>query len=508
MKVTKQEILTRILLVIGILILVNVLSANYFVRLDFTADQRYTLSSATERVLQDVDQPITITAYFSEDLPAQISQTKRDFRSLLVEYQNHASSDFVYNFVNPNKDEESEQEAQRKGIRPMLAGSQDRDKVQRQRVYMGAEIKIGGETEVISAIQPGAAMEYKLSSGIRKIANIEKPKVAVFQGHNEVGKEDLGKVMDDLSVLYKVENHELSGDEPIPEEYRSGILIHPEDSFSSQEMDRLNEFLSQGNNLFIATNPMKRNQQTQQGTVRNIGIENWLADKGFAIQENLVVDVECGSVTVRRRAGGRMFNQPVKFPFFPIIKNFKDHTVTEGLSRVFTPFASELQLKDTLDNARYQILGVTSGQSGRIALPTRFDPQKNWTENDFPDSEIPVAAAAEGNLAGEASNSRMVVVACNNFVPKQSGNNQQQQQQIQDGNADMLVNAVNWISDELGLTELRTQTRKDRPIDEVEDNTKAMIKYGNTFVPIILILLIGGIRYRIQQNKRAKWMAV
>ena len=44
------------------LILLNVLSNRFFLRLDFTADQRYTLSEASKNILKEIEEPVNIKA--------------------------------------------------------------------------------------------------------------------------------------------------------------------------------------------------------------------------------------------------------------------------------------------------------------------------------------------------------------------------------------------------------------------------------------------------------------
>src|ERR1700690_2360121 len=99
----KKSLINFILLVVGILILVNILSDSYFFRLDFTADKRYTLSKATNDILSTLKEPVTIKAYFSENLPPDISKTKRDFKELLIEYANRSKGKVVYEFINPGE---------------------------------------------------------------------------------------------------------------------------------------------------------------------------------------------------------------------------------------------------------------------------------------------------------------------------------------------------------------------------------------------------------------------
>lgn len=100
----KKSLTYYLLLIVGVIILINILSDKLFVRLDFTADKTYTLSKATKNILKNLSEPVTITAYFTKDLPPQIAQTRRDFKDMLIEYGNISKGKLVYEFVNPNKD--------------------------------------------------------------------------------------------------------------------------------------------------------------------------------------------------------------------------------------------------------------------------------------------------------------------------------------------------------------------------------------------------------------------
>ncbi|MBT4411922.1 MAG: hypothetical protein HOC82_18955, partial [Bacteroidetes bacterium] len=87
---------TYIFIVVGVLILVNLLSDSFFLRLDLTSDNRYTLSDATKNIVRNLEEPVTVTAYFSEDVPTQMNQTKRDFKEMLIEYSNLSKGMVVF----------------------------------------------------------------------------------------------------------------------------------------------------------------------------------------------------------------------------------------------------------------------------------------------------------------------------------------------------------------------------------------------------------------------------
>ena len=80
----RSKVISQVLIFVGILIVINLISEKLFFRLDFTADQRYTLSDATKDILNDLDDVITVTAYFTEDLPPQLEKSRKDFAGLMA----------------------------------------------------------------------------------------------------------------------------------------------------------------------------------------------------------------------------------------------------------------------------------------------------------------------------------------------------------------------------------------------------------------------------------------
>ena len=56
----RNKNISSLLVFVIILIVLNIVAANFFTRLDLTEDQRYSLSSAAKEIVDDVDSPIII----------------------------------------------------------------------------------------------------------------------------------------------------------------------------------------------------------------------------------------------------------------------------------------------------------------------------------------------------------------------------------------------------------------------------------------------------------------
>jgi len=496
---TKRKIQTTLLLVIGILILVNILSTRYFFRLDLTEDQRYSLSDATTDILENLDEPVTVTSYFSEDLPPDIEKVRQDFKDLLIEYSNLSDGQVDYESLNPNEDQETEMKAQQNGITPIMINVRDKDQLKQQKAYLGALIQMGDKKEPIPFIQPGAAMEYSLSSGIKKISMNVRPVVGLLQGNGEPSLSALQQLNMQLNVMYDVKPFNFSDTSGVPDEYNTVAVIAPTDSIIERDFIYLDQFLARGGRLLLAINNVKGNFQNASGELISTGYSNWLSKYGVSIEDNFVLDANCSNVMVQQQQGMFRMNTPVSFPYLPIISQFTDHPITKGLESVLFPFASSLTIAPKDTTISYTTLASTSEKASLETLPLFFNISKQWNNSDFQMSTIPVSVAMEGNIVNNIY-SKMVIFSDGDFAVNGEG---QGAQQLQPDNVSLMTNAIDWLSDDTGLIELRTKGITSRPLDaQLEDGTKTAVKYGNFLFPIGLIILFGVIRFQYKKKIR------
>lgn len=496
---TRKKVQTSILLVIGIVLLVNIISSEFFFRLDYTADQRYTLSKATKDILSQLNEPITISAYFSEDLPPNIEQVRQEFRDMLVEYASYSDGLIVYEFINPSESQESEMKAQQSGIQPIMINVRERDQMKQQRAYLGAIVQMGDRKEVIPFIQPGAAMEYALSTNIKKLSVTDKPKIALLQGHGEPSLSAMQQLNNQLSILYSVVPITFTDTSGVPLEYNTLVVIAPNDTVPPQHFSYLEDFLDRGGRLLLALNTVDGDLSNGMGNKLYTGFENWLKAKGIEVEENFVIDASCSNVMVRQQQGPFMMNTPVQFPFIPVITNFTEHPITEGLESVVLIFASPIRISNSDTSVVMVPLAMTSEKSGVQNAPVQFDVMKQWTAGNFPLSSLPVALLVEGKVPG-TSGFKMVVFSDGDFAVNGEG---ESAQQLSEDNVSLMSNAIDWLSDDTGLIELRTKGVTSRPLDaSLEDSTKTMLKYLNFLLPIILIIVYGVIRSQLKRKRR------
>jgi len=207
-----------------------------------------------------------------------------------------------------------------------------------------------------------------------------------------------------------------------------------------------------------------------------------------------VVDASCGMVTVQQERGMFRFMSNIAFPYFPIAKNFSEHPISKGLEQVIFPFVSPVEYVGD-STIKYTPLVYSSEHSGIVEAPLYINIQKQWTEADFPDKKIVLAAAFEGKW-NNGKPSKIVVFGDADFAINGKG---QEKVELGEDNVNLFVNAVDWLSDDTGLIELRTKAVTSRPLEDLEDSTKTLLKYLNFLLPVLLIVLYG--IFRAQRNK-------
>lgn len=496
----KNIVFTRIFLVAGILVMISLLSEKWYARLDFTADKRYTLSKATIEILENLDEVVTITAYFSENLPTQLKKGRRDFEDLLVEYENRSGGDLVFRFIDPSENEDRERQAQEKGIRPVMVNVTQKDQASQMRAYMGATLQMGEKSEVIPLVQPGAGIEYELTTAIKKLSVDEKPKIAFLQGHGEPEMAASAQVLGQLTVLYEPEEYFITDSTEIPAYYRCLVIIGAADSFPQAHLDQLDRYLNSGGHIYIAHSNLQPDLNQGFLMAGSSSLDRWMTEKGWSLGSDYIVDASSGSIGVQQNLGGFIMNTQKPFPFFPIITHFSDHPSTEGLDAVILPFVSPIEIEGRDSAIRIEVLASTSELSGLVEVPAMVNIEREWSRSDFDAGPQIVAIAAEGPLGG-SGNSRMVVVSNAQFAINGTG---EQQQRVSEDNVNFMSNIIDWLSDDTGLINLRTKGVTARPLAQLEDSERNIYKYGNVLAPVLLVIGIGLVRRRRAATKRRK----
>jgi ABC-2 type transport system permease protein len=198
--------------VIAIIILINYVLSFSFARIDFTEDQRHSLSENTAALLEDeerLDDRIFFKIYLDGDLPADIMNIRFAIKEKLDEFIVYAGDNIQYEFIDPNGDEDEDYnlEVQKniysEGVAPCDIEILKSGNAEIKTIWPGALIEYGGTTvdrvqffekKVIFSGENlrGLAertinnLEYQLISAVRRVTADNKKTVSFLSGHNEL----------------------------------------------------------------------------------------------------------------------------------------------------------------------------------------------------------------------------------------------------------------------------------------------------------------------------------
>lgn len=493
----KKSILTPLLVILAFLA-TNVVANWLSVRLDFTADQKYTLSPITKTTLKDLGEKVTIKAYFTADLPPELKSIQTDFKAMLTEYHNVSNGKVDFLFINPNEDEAIEKEAIGLGIVPNIINIREKDQATQKKVFLGAIVEAGDSSgtkiDRLPIINPDE-MEYSLTKSIKRLTGKNKPTLGLLTGHGEIPAQAIPYPIQELGVLYQLEMVDLSQG-AIKPSIGALVVLSPQDSFLTTDLQKIENYLASGGNILLGIDRVTGNmQEGGTATALNTGLETWLLKKGIEVVPNIVIDQKCSQVEIPVQAGSQ-YMQAVDFPYIPAIVNFGKHPITLGLEGLFLDLPSEIKIANT-QNWEVTPLLLTSNHSNKQAAPVSFELEKEWSNADFPLSSIPLGVAITGKFGNEKP-SKMVIIGDGGFVTSDFGQNQD--------NVSLLVNSVSWLMNDTALNQLRTKNIVYRPLREMDDTAKNFIKWLGFLFPIFLVIGYGIIRMQRKKSIRQQRM--
>jgi len=511
----QREAILQVLLIAGSLIALTYVASQFLWRADLTANNRYTLASASHDIAQTLADPVTVTAYFSGNLPARFGRTEDEFRALLQEFRAAADGNVEFTFVNPNESDAKAKEARQAGVRPVAVNVRQQNQMTQKRVYLGAVFQYQDQREVVPFVEPNSALEYTIASTMNKLTSESKPVLGVLQGHGEPGLNAMTQLQSALEGRYDIQTVSGVDTAGVPPEIDVLLVARPEDELSSRAALALDQYIMRGGPALFALNRAQANMRFGQARPKTTGLEPLLEAYGLPIQPDLVRDRNASAVRMQQQRGGFNVVNRVRYPYIPQIANFSDHPISEGLNQAVFRFVSSLDTTRADTTAQLTVLARSSGQSARASLPTSIRPQQEWTISDFSGSRVPVAGLLEGTFSSAFSGTdtlsvertrspetKLVVVGDGDFIVNGTG---QRRQRLPDGNINLVANSVDYLAGNTGLLSLRTQQVTSRPLMQLTPTTQTVLKYLNLLLPLLLVIGYGLVRYRQNQARRHRW---
>jgi gliding-associated putative ABC transporter substrate-binding component GldG len=296
-KSQRTQTLFRVGITLAILVLLNIISVRIFGRLDTTKNNLFTLSDASRQFMRNLDDRVTIKAYFTEDLPSPYNMNRRAVLDQLNEYKAYSKGNLQFEFIDPTG-EKGEQDAQQQGIQPVQVQVVKEDKFEVKRAYMGMVILYGDKKEVLPVVQNTSTLEYDITSTVKRLTSTTQKKIGFLTGHGEPPLSELSRVQGLLSKQYQVTTVEVSKVEKVSSDIAALIIMAPNQRFSESDKYKIDQYIMSGGKVAFLLNKVEANLQQRFGKATELNIEDLLENYGLRINPDLVRDSRCASVSI------------------------------------------------------------------------------------------------------------------------------------------------------------------------------------------------------------------
>lgn len=484
-----------------ILVVINLIGLNVFFRWDLTEDNVYSLSDASIELVEGLEDPVTITAYFTEDLPAQYASNRRFLKDKLDDYRAYGGDEVQYRFVDPGSDEEAQQEASRFNIPPVQIQVLEQDNVQFKNAYMGLAIQYGGESESIPVVEELATLEYDITSAIRRLTRDELPTVGFLSGHGEPDIfRDMQTLTDELRRNYEVTTVSVS-DSSLSDSPDVLMVVAPTDSLNAGALRAVDDYVMDGGRVGFLLNRVEANLQAGQAQETSVGLEPLLSTYGMALHPDLVMDEQSSAVTVQRRQGAFNLAQQIRYAFLPVATRFNpDNMMVNRLGQVMFYFVSSVDTSIAVpEGIEVEPLVYSSGNSDVQRGFFMIQPMQQTGR--LVGGPYVLAAAYRGTFpsafdpARTSPATRMVLVGDGDFVNESIVGRLP-------GNIRFALNMVDWLAQDEALLTIRAKDVAPRRLPEVSETLRPWIKYGNLLGPVLVVLLLAAWRWRRRRKRQ------
>tara|TARA_B100001123_G_C15345680_1_gene1036989 strand:+ start:3369 stop:4964 length:1596 start_codon:yes stop_codon:yes gene_type:complete len=443
---------SSILLVLAILIGVNYILARQNKRWDLTAARQYSLSDQTIQLLESLESPIRIMVFAQET-------TFQPFRDSLAEYE--YTSDYVtLEYIDVDRN-------------PGLARQYD------VQSYGTVVFDYNERIERVVSNQ-----EQDLTNALIKAVEGEERKAYFLQGHGERDPENTDQrigysnvegalLRDNISVETLI----LTQAGQVPSDASILIIAGPSNDLLPTEIGLLQKYLSSGGKLLVLLDPPEEPDTTNQDN-----LVTFLGEWGVEIGNDIVVDAS---------GVGQLLGTDAATP---VAASYPQHPITDRFE-LLTAFPLARSIKTSPSDERTQIVVETSPQSWAESNLDLSGGEVSMEEDlgDVPGPisiAVSVAVEASQNIAEDVSSdvtqindentedspaeTRLVVFGDSDFASNGYLGIQ--------GNADLLLNTVNWLAEQENLISIRPRAPEDRRITLTQEQ-----QFRITIITLLLI---------------------
>lgn len=532
-------------------------------RMDFTSDKRYTLSDYTINLLKGTKNeiPLDINIYLSGDLNYGFQRLQDATVNLLNDYSRYVNGSLEIRQENVYQSENSASEIYEamaeRGMPGIVLNEIDREgKASKKIIYPYAQISNGKDTLVVPLLKNVAGytaeeninasiegLEFEFTDAIRLLSQDASKSVAFIEGHNEISRTYVYDAEEVLSKYYTVNRGQIGNEINILDNFDAVIIAGPLSKYSETDKYILDQYIMSGGKvLWLIDGAFYSHQDLAQlghsASMKNeVNLDDMLFSYGVRINPDLIQDSQCIS-TYLMNDGGVQSASVVPSYFQPLLIPSQDFPITKNIRDVKAGFASSIDIVNSSSAVIKHILLTTPANTHLVKVPDMidFDIAKIQDNKDYFNQQfVPVAVSLEGVFTSVFQNrempdsikadnyktkntsekTKMIVVSSSDIITNEiQGQGQSSQvlpmgydrvSQQHFGNRDFIVNAVNWLTGDDALMQLRTKQQKLYVLNKKEAyENRNQYAILNIAFPVFFIALVMGSIFLYRKRKYEK----
>lgn len=440
-----------VLVVLALVVFLGALSMRHHLRWDLSAQGLHSLAPQSVKVVKGLKKPVEAIAFLRQGQAG-----RKQIEDLLDQYAFY-NRGFKYRIEDPDQN-------------PGLA--------KRYRINeYGTVVLVSGDREERVKLPE----EQSVTNALIRLTRKGRKTVYFLEGHGERSMQGIGK--DDASSLVKAIEHGgylvkklvLATTDKVPADASMVIAVGPEKPLMKVERQRLAAYLARGGGVLLMIDPRTHS-----------GLEDWLAKRGITLGEDMVLD-----------QASRLFNAS---PAWPLAMKYGQHVITDPLEGVmcYFPGARSVSLDPKMPKGVTGVeLVMTSPQSWAETDLDALIAQKGARYDKGKDRLGPVSLAAavvlpgekpkaEGKAkakapAGPAPKGNLVVFGDADFVSNTHLD--------QAGNRDLVMNTVNFLSQEEDLVSIRPKKASNQPLLLRPQQARLVFWVPVVLIPVAVLIL-------------------
>lgn len=539
------------------IILINLLVANKFFRIDLTEEKRYSLKNETISILENIDEDVHVDIFLAGKLNAPFQRFQKAILETLEEFRIYSGNRISYSISDPavamsqKARNEFMADLAAKGIQPTniidTRDGQREEKIVFPGVVIGFEgvekgvmllkgNKAGTPEEEINQSIEG--IEYEVISAIYSLVNTDRKQVGFVTGHGELDSLESFSLRNAFYELYDVVNTNLLRDDL--KRFDALIIAKPTKAFNDAEKFMLDQYLMHGGHLLLL---MDRVNASMDSVARDdyfagpadLNLDDQLFRYGIRVNPDLVQDRRAGMYPViTGEMGGKPRMQLMEWPFFPLIGEFANHPITRNLDAILSRFCNSIDTVKAPGVVKTPLL-MTSQYSRKIQTPVHIninELRKNLRDSDYTTKNITVGILLEGTFASlyknrfspegfeslprrDQSVPTKIVVIADGDIGRNDVNPRTHEPQalgfdpmtnMTFANRDFLLNTLAYLTEEGGLIQARNKEVKIRPLDKVRIKDERVTWQAlNLGAPLVVLIVFGISRAYIRRKKYARF---